>query len=95
MSITDPGTEPAETVAEAAAYIRQRLIAIVNGLSRELQAIHAKLVMHTSSAIATEVGDDAGELQSLYNAGKAIANGVFGEGGTSPNADKVVPNLPA
>lgn len=92
--ITDPAVEPAETAAQAAIYIRQRVVASLNSDAREMQAVNAKLVEHTTAAIATELGDDATQMQTIYNAKKAMNLAIFGPEGTNPNPSKVIPAIP-
>jgi len=94
--ITDPTVEPGETAAEAALYVRQRFIASLNSDSREMQAVVAKLSLEspTKADIVTALGDDASQMNSIFNAKRAMNLAIFGTEGSNPNPSKVIPAIP-
>ena len=94
--ITDPTVEPGETAAEAALYVRQRFIASLNSDSREMQAVVAKLSLEspTKADIVTALGDDASQMNSIFNAKRAMNLAIYDTEGTNPNPSKVIPAIP-
>lgn len=89
MALIDNRQKPAEsqTVAEAAYLIRNIVKAEANSLNNKLGLIRGLVQKHTRSAIAEELGSDAAEMLSIYNAMKSLAELI--------DASETVDDLPA